>query len=46
MGYIINDDCYEKTQSDPNQRQGTIHINGLNPLVITGKLTHMLILLS
>ncbi len=43
---FFDDDCYEKTQSDPNQRQGTVHIDGLNPLVITGKSTHMLILLS
>ncbi|KAK0217450.1 hypothetical protein EDD85DRAFT_797931 [Armillaria nabsnona] len=31
---FFDDDCYEKTQSHPNQRQGTIHINSLNPLVI------------
>ncbi len=43
---FFDDDCYEKIQSDANQRQGTLHIGGLNPLVFAGKLTHMLILLS
>ncbi|PBK62409.1 hypothetical protein ARMSODRAFT_895602, partial [Armillaria solidipes] len=43
---FFDDDCYENTQSDANQRQGTLHIDDFNSLVIAGMLTHTLILLS